>query len=50
MKCFLMICKVYALGCRGINGLGRETGTIKGPINFCTGVSEYGCTEMLVTS
>ena len=28
---FLMICKVYALGCRGSNGLGNKTGTIKGP-------------------
>ena len=28
---FLMICKVYALGYRGINGLGNKTGTIKGP-------------------
>ena len=27
---FLMICKVYPLGCRGINGLGREMATIKG--------------------
>ena len=46
---------MYALACTGINGLGTETGDIKNfngldiP-DFCTGVSEYGCTEMLVTS